>query len=43
MAKESDIDRFYKDAYISSLVRRGCKEYIAEVKARRIVIKKNEL
>lgn len=43
MAKESDTDKLYKDAYVSSLLRKGLTDYMAEVVANRFILQKNEL
>lgn len=40
---ESDLERLYKDAYISHLVRQGFTDYMAEVEANRKIINKKGL
>lgn len=43
LMKESEIERLYKDAYISHLVRQGFTDYMAEVEANRKILKKKGL
>ncbi len=43
MTRKNDIDKLYKDAYVSSLLRKGLTDYLAEVTANRFMQRKKEL